>query len=126
MLLCNESAAFRTRCSDSIDRWRAEQQANRFHRGLVIRWRVRRWQPRPTWGLGKLLMMAYQLHTLCLEQLRRFCYISLFDTALDAYFGYAATAGPMAWSPSEKELFSMSSPLFEPADTDSGENTLFS
>ena len=113
---CDEKAALRTRCGPSVERWRAQQNHSRYKRGLVISWRTRIGAPPPEWGIGKLLLLAYRLHTLCLERWRRYCYLSLYDSALDAYFGYHGGSSASAverWSPIPRELARYPAPHVE-------------
>eukprot|EP00966_Prymnesium_polylepis_P232108 5369606-Prymnesium_polylepis.1 len=53
-------------------------------------------------------MLAYQLHAHCIE-LGRYCYIQLYDSELEHFFGYAhggaaAAGSSTSWAPDEHEL----------------------
>ena len=83
---------FQQRCGKLLHSWRAQRQAQRYSRGLVLRFRELKPFVVNNWGIGHQLLALYQLHELCLRT-RRYCYISLYDVGLERYFGYAAGDG---------------------------------
>ena len=106
--MCDEAESFATRCHSKALRWQRLRRWARFRRGLVV---TLRWRPKSlhsAWGVGHLLIAAYELHAACLLRLRRYCYLQLFDSELERHFGYAAPNlssagldGSWRWDPSE-------------------------
>lgn len=97
-----EASVFRSRCAGHIAQRDAELASLRHKRGLEIKWLA---SPRMgvftnLWGAGHTLPVVCQLHALC-RRLRRFCYVSLYDTLFDEYFGFA---NGMAWQLKRKEV----------------------
>ena len=74
---------FRSRCAPHIAQRNTELASLRHKRGLEIKWVA---SPRvdvfTNSGVLVTLPVACQLHALC-RRLRRFCYVSLYDTGFD-------------------------------------------
>ena len=86
----SEAEVFRSRCASHIAQRDAELASLRHKRGLEIKWMA---SPKVgvftnLWGAGHTLPVVCQLHALC-RRLRRVCYLSLYDTLFDEYFGFA-------------------------------------
>ena len=95
--MCDEEASFRSRCASKIRTWHERRHAWHGERGLVIRWRTADADGVHGKGIGHLLALVYRLHSLCIH-VERYCYISLYDSLLEDYFGYADAALP-SWKP---------------------------
>ena len=97
-----ESHNFRSRCASLVAARDAELATQRHKRGLYIQWSASPKQGVFTnlWGAGHTLPAACRLHQLC-RRVRRFCYISIYDTNLEDYFGYA---NGLSWKPRRQEL----------------------
>ena len=100
-----EEECFRSRCD--VAARDAELAARRHKRGLYIRWVA---SPRlgvftNLWGAGHTLPLACRLHQLC-RRVRRFCYVSIYDTNYEDYFGYA---NGLSWKPGRREMARYSS-----------------
>ena len=90
-----EQAAFEQLCSDVYRTMDRMLRQTRYKRGLVID------HPGPTLlGVGHMLSAAMAYHFVCWK-LRRYCYIQLHGSELEASFGYA---NGMHWMPHRKEL----------------------
>lgn len=110
---CDEPTVFRSRCGAKLARWAALRRAWRHKRGLAITWRPSKRRqpggmPANLHGAGLLLGAVYRLHALCMR-VRRYCYISLYDTNFERYFGYADNGTSseqlhMSWAPRADEL----------------------
>ena len=76
-----EHEVFYSRCAKAIAETDAMRRRLRFRRGLVVIWEhavdLGVW--RNTYGAGHLLMVAIRVHELCL-QLRRYCYVRIYDS----------------------------------------------
>ena len=101
-LRMTEEHGFRSRCAPHVAARDAELKAQRHKRGLYIQWSA---SPKlgvftNLWGAGHTLPAACRLHQLC-RRVRRFCYISIYDTSFEDYFGYA---NGLAWKPQRREL----------------------
>ena len=97
-----ERLIFRTRCAVQIAEVETLHAATKGRLALSFTWHVK---PKLLYwynnvGVGKTLDVALRLHRLCYE-LRRFCYLSLYDAELEHYFGYASGA---SWALSKTEL----------------------
>lgn len=97
----SEAEVFRSRCASHIAQRDAELASLRHKRGLEIKWMA---SPKVgvftnLWGAGHTLPVVCQLHALC-RRLRRFCYLSMYDTLFDEYFGFA---NGMAWQLKRKD-----------------------
>ena len=101
----SEADVFRERCGTKVANWDALRRRWRRTRGLAIRWHPsRRRSPGALYanlhGAGQLLGLVYRLHSLCMR-VQRNCYVSLFDTRFEHYFGYADGT---VWAPTRKAL----------------------
>jgi len=94
-----ERDAFLSRCGPKIARWSRLQGLARHVRGLAIDVQPNKKVGVFTnlWGAGHTLPALYQLHALCLD-LERYCYVRLYDTDYDAYFGYFPSPNRSTWS----------------------------
>ena len=97
-----EAHHFRSRCASHVAARDAELATQRHKRGLYIQWSA---SPKHgvftnLWGAGHTLPVACRLHQLC-RRVRRFCYISIYDTSFEDYFGYA---NGESWKPQRPEL----------------------
>jgi hypothetical protein len=97
-----EAHDFRSRCASHVAARDAELAAQRYKRGLLIQWAS---SPKEgvftnMWGAGHTLPAACRLHQLC-RRVRRFCYISIYDTSFEDYFGYA---NGLSWKPRREEM----------------------
>eukprot|EP00966_Prymnesium_polylepis_P097937 2268484-Prymnesium_polylepis.1 len=73
--------------------------------GDLSRWYGRRaavieYAGRSRWGLGHVLPAVLQAHALC-RQLRRYCYVRMYDMDVGHVFGFA---NGMRWEPTSSEL----------------------
>jgi len=97
-----ELADFRSRCGLHVAARDTELAAQQHKRGLSIQWVASPKQGVFTnlWGAGHTLPVACRLHQLC-RRMRRFCYLSVYDTSFEDYFGYA---NGLSWKPRRMEL----------------------
>lgn len=104
--MCNddesEEAVFRAHCGSKVEQWDAMRRLLRGRRGLVLRWHALFGKSAGSHGIGTghLLEVAFRMHALCL-MLRRYCYVELYDTEYQVYFGYA---DGQSWAPEPQEL----------------------
>ena len=99
---CDEEAAFRSQCGSKVRAWDDMRKQSRLKRGLVVRWTTKPWGLK--FGAGHLLELLFHIHTLC-ASVERYCYVTLFDTDYEEYFGYA---NGLSWSPRPRELLQYS------------------
>ena len=97
--MCDEAIAFAERCANQTRELNAMRTELRWRRGLVFRWEPTLHRTHGV-GLNHLLTMVLQVHALCIA-LRRYCYVSVLDAELEAYFGYADGS---SWAPLAQEL----------------------
>ena len=78
-----EDKAFRSMCASTIEWMQRHNNETRGRRALFFEYRGDN-----RLGWGHTLTAAYALHGIC-RLLRRFCYVSLYDMDLGAFYGYA-------------------------------------
>jgi uncharacterized membrane protein YgcG len=89
---CDEAAALSAQCGRTHQRLADELREWRGRRGLVFEFTGQSF-----WGIGTALSNAYLLFDIC-WQLRRYCYIRLYDNmALHELMGYATDG--LSWAP---------------------------
>ena len=96
----DEAHVFRARCGNKTEQWAALRREWRHRRGLVVRWRVGGNMYTNLHGTGLLLGAVYRLHALC-QRVHRYCYMILYDTPFEQYFGYSDGG---SWAPTKREL----------------------
>ena len=96
---CDEAHEFQRRCSSQARSLKEHLRYTEFKRGLAIEFVDRFGRP-SSWGLGHVLPVVYRMHDWCV-QLRRFCYIRMWDMDLDRLFTYHTG---QSWGFDEKGL----------------------
>jgi len=97
-----EREVFFSRCAQTIAEMDVLRRRLRFRRALVVEWdpdyRLGVWKN--MWGAGHLLMLVFRVHELCL-QLRRYCYVRIYDAQYEKYFAYPDGS---TWDPADLEV----------------------
>lgn len=86
--LSSEQHRFREKCAHHIRRLDAMRAQTRHRRGLAISLQVGFGTYNASGlGIGHTLLVAYKLFDLCVS-LRRYCYLSLYDSHIEKFFTY--------------------------------------
>jgi len=88
---CDEAAEYRSKCAAEHERLSQNLRQWRFHRGLYLEL-----QGQSFWGLGNVLPNVFLLHLIC-QQLRRYCYIKIYDMDIHLHMRFASDG--LSWGP---------------------------
>lgn len=80
---CREAAAFHIRCAVKTRAYEAHLAAASNRRALAIHFTA----PNSAWGVGHVMPLALLAHKWCVD-LRRKCYLKMFDLELESMFTY--------------------------------------